>query len=232
MKRIVMALSGGMDSATLLGLLLEFGGEYEVHCCTFYYGSKHGKWENRAAEELLDFYLNRNHPVFAYPIDLSGVMQNFKSDLLLTGGEIPEGHYENENMRKTVVPGRNMIFISILAGLAESVGAEQIALGVHAGDHHIYPDCRKEFIKAVDSAVYLSSDRKVEVIAPLIDDTKTTILKKGMHCSPPVPYALTRTCYKNQAISCGKCGSCNERREAFDNIGMIDPVPYATDKEV
>ena len=84
----------------------------------------------------------------------------------------------------------------------------------------------------MDSAVYLSSDRKVEVIAPLIDDTKTTILKKGMRCSPPVPYTLTRTCYKDQAVSCGRCGSCRERREAFDNIGMVDPVPYATDKEV
>ena len=223
MKKTVMALSGGMDSATLLGMLLEQGGE--VHCCTFYYGSKHGKWENRAAEDLIDFYqYKRKFPVFGHVIDLSGAMKDFQSDLLLSGGEIPEGHYEDASMQQTVVPGRNMIFAAIIAGLAESVGAGQIALGVHSGDHHIYPDCRKEFIKALDSAVYLSSDRKVEVIAPLIDMNKTSILCDGLRLK--VPYQLTRTCYKDQELSCGRCGSCIERLEAFAEIGMNDPIWY------
>lgn len=223
--QIVMGLSGGMDSATLLGLLLEQG--HTVHCCIFYYGSKHNKWENRAAEEIIDFYqLNKQKPVFGHPMDISKVMEGFQSNLLLSGAEIPEGHYASENMKKTVVPGRNLIMASIMAGLAESIGAGKVALGVHSGDHFIYPDCRTEFVKALDTTVFLSSDRKVEVIAPLADDDKYSILQKGYSLDPEVPYHLTRTCYKDQAVSCGKCGSCNERLEAFQKLGMKDPIEY------
>lgn len=221
-KKIVIGLSGGMDSTTLLGLLLEQG--YEVHCCLFSYGSKHNKWERIAAESVIAYYQNKSQPVHSYEMELSGAMWAFKSNLLKTGGKIPEGHYEAESMRQTVVPGRNLIMAAVMAGLAESVGAKFIALGVHQGDHHIYPDCRKEFIKALDSTIYLSSDRKVEVIAPLLQDDKTSILKKGMPIM--VPYELTRTCYKDQPISCGKCGSCRERLEAFDNLNIPDPIQY------
>lgn len=222
MKKVVMGLSGGMDSATLLGILLEQG--RTVHCCIFSYGSKHNKWENIAAKNIVDFYQSRAQPVVGYLMDISKIMENFQSNLLLSGGEIPEGHYENENMRKTVVPGRNLIFLSIMAGLAESIGAERVAYGAHSGDHHIYPDCRPEFVKAVDTTIYLSSDHKVEVIAPLIDDDKYTILKKGYALNPPIPYHLTRTCYKDQPVSCGRCGACTERREAFEKLGKKDPV--------
>jgi 7-cyano-7-deazaguanine synthase len=221
-KKIVIGLSGGMDSVTLLGLLLQQG--YEVHCCLFQYGSKHNKWERMAAEEVIQYYQNLKQPVFSYEMDLAGAMWAFKSNLLKTGGEIPEGHYEAESMRQTVVPGRNMIMAAVMAGLAESIGASAVALGVHQGDHHIYPDCRKEFIKAIDTAVYLSSNRQVEVWAPLLNDTKTSILKRGMPIG--VPYELTRTCYKDQPRSCKKCGSCRERLEAFDNIGYPDPILY------
>ncbi|HMB65389.1 MAG TPA: 7-cyano-7-deazaguanine synthase QueC [Patescibacteria group bacterium] len=223
-NKAVMGLSGGMDSATLLGLLVGQG--YEVHCCVFYYGSKHNKYENRAAENLIDWYQNKDFPVLGYPIDISKVMEDFSSNLLLSGGEIPEGHYEAENMRKTVVPGRNLIFASIMSGLAESLGAQVVALGIHQGDHHIYPDCRTEFAKALDTTVYLSSDRQVEVTAPLITDNKKSILEKGFSLTPAVPYHLTRTCYKDQPISCGKCGSCQERLEAFRELEMKDPIEY------
>ena len=222
--KIIMGLSGGVDSASLLGLLLDQG--HSVHCCIFSYGSKHNKWENGAAKTILAFYQTQDFLVSSEIIDITNLMQNFKSDLLLSGGEIPEGHYESENMYRTVVPGRNTIFISIMTGLAESIGAEQIALGTHSGDHHIYPDCRKEYVKAIDSAIYLASGKKVEVIAPLIDDNKTTIIKKGLSLIPPIPYHLTRTCYKDQPLACGKCGSCNERLEAFANIGKTDPIQY------
>ena len=224
MQKVVIGLSGGMDSTTLLGLMLEQG--FEVHCCTFYYGSKHGKWENRAAEEVIDFYQLKGFPVFGHPIDLSKAFVDFSSDLLLSGGEIPEGHYESESMKATVVPGRNLIFASIMAGLAESIGADFVGLGVHSGDHHIYPDCRPEFIKALDVTIYLSSDRKVEVLTPFINENKTSILKIGYDLHITIPYHLTRTCYKDQPLSCSKCGSCRERLEAFSNLGIKDPIEY------
>ena len=224
MKAITIGLSGGMDSATLLGSLLEKG--EEVHCCVFNYGSKHNKWENQAAEAIIAFYKAEGFPVIAHLIDISKVMEEFKSNLLLAQGEIPEGHYREESMRLTVVPGRNLIFAAVMAGLAESVGSGKVALGVHSGDHHIYPDCRKEFVKALDAAVFLSSDKQVEISAPFSEMDKTSILELGFSFDPPVPYHLTRTCYKDQPASCGKCGSCNERLEAFGQIGRKDPVCY------
>jgi 7-cyano-7-deazaguanine synthase len=225
-EKVVMGLSGGMDSATLLGILVSQG--YAVHCCSFYYGSKHNKYELEAANNLVKFYQDHQRNVVHHKIDLSVAFSEFKSNLLLTGGEIPEGHYEAESMKATVVPGRNMIFAAIMAGLAESIGAVAIALGVHQGDHHIYPDCRKEFIKALDLAVYLSSDRKIEVITPLLEMNKISLLRRGLHVQipAPIPYHLTRTCYKDQELSCGKCGSCQERLEAFELNGIKDPIKY------
>jgi 7-cyano-7-deazaguanine synthase len=224
MKKIVIGLSGGMDSTTLLGMLLNE--EYEVHCCNFQYGSKHNKWEAIAVEKIIEYYKELGFHLIKHTIDVRAAFKDFESDLLLSGGEIPEGHYNDENMKNTVVPGRNMIFTSIMAGLAESIGAEGVALGVHQGDHHIYPDCRREFIKALDSAVYLSSDKKIEIFTPLLDEDKTSILKIGYDLRFYVPYHLTRTCYKNQEDSCGKCGSCQERLEAFRNIKIADPIRY------
>lgn len=224
MKKVVIGLSGGMDSATLLGMLLEQGAE--VHCCTFYYGSKHNKWENRAAENIIDFYQGLNYPIIGHVINLEEAFGEFNSNLLLSGSAIPEGNYNDENMKKTVVPNRNMILISVMVGLAESIGAETVALGVHSGDHHIYPDCRQEFIFALNAAVYLATDRKVKIETPLIYLDKTSILRKGYNLHTQVPYQLTRTCYKDQPVSCGKCGSCRERLEAFDNIKLKDPIKY------
>ena len=222
----VIGLSGGMDSATLLGYLLEQESE-QVHCCSFHYGSKHGQWELEAARNVVLFYQSNNFPVQHHQIDISGAFNDFKSNLLLSGEEIPEGHYKNENMSKTVVPGRNLILASIMAGLAESVGAGIVALGVHSGDHHIYPDCRPSFITALDKTIRASSDRKVIVQAPFLNLDKTKILEIGFDkVSPSVPYHLTRTCYKNQAPSCGRCGSCRERLEAFQNIEMKDYIEY------
>lgn len=221
-KKIIIGLSGGMDSTTLLGLLLQQG--YEAHCCQFQYGSKHNRWERLASERVIQHYQRLGFPVYTYQISLVDSFRSFQSNLLKTGGAIPEGHYEAESMKQTVVPGRNLIMSSVMAGLAESIGAEAIALGVHQGDHHIYPDCRAEFIKVLDAAIYLSSDRKVSVLAPLLNDNKTSIITKGTLID--VPYSLTRTCYKDQEMSCGRCGSCQERLEAFKNLNMIDPIPY------
>ena len=119
-----------------------------------------------------------------------------------------------------------MIMSSIMAGVAENIGASSIALGVHAGDHAIYPDCRPEFTKALSLAIYLSSDTKVSVETPFEFLRKKDILELGYSFNPLVPYYLTRTCYTDQKISCGKCGSCQERIEAFKSLKIKDPIPY------
>lgn len=218
-----MGLSGGMDSSTLLAHLLCQG--YDVHCCVFTYGSKHNKYENKAAADIIRHFKQKGNPVTEHYFDLTPLMVDFKSDLLKTGGSIPEGHYNDESMKRTVVPGRNLIFASIMAGLAESLGAEKIALGVHAGDHHIYPDCRLEFIKSLDTTVYLSSGM-VEVITPFQKLDKAGILMQGYSDYQNFPYQLTRTCYKDQELACGKCGSCQERLEAFAKLNITDPASY------
>jgi 7-cyano-7-deazaguanine synthase len=218
--KILISLSGGMDSATLLGHLLD-DIQDEVKAVSFIYGSKHNRFEMEAADQIAKFY-NIDH----YFLDLTAIFNEIKSNLMLGQGEIPEGHYNDSTMSKTVVPGRNHIFASILAGIAESIGFNRVALGVHAGDHAIYPDCRKNFIECLNRSILLQSENKVSVIAPFIDMTKADILDIGHQCRTPVPYHLTRTCYKFQSKACGKCGSCVERLEAWEKIGKKDPVEY------
>jgi len=217
---VVMGLSGGMDSATVLGYYVNKG--YKVFPLFFHYGSKHNVHEIKSAIKLTEYYLTE--PIKIVSLDFIGKL--FKSNLLDGQGEIPEGYYTDENMSLTVVPGRNSIFISIMAGYAESVGANIVAVGTHMGDHDIYPDCRKEFIIAMDNAICLSSDQKVYIETPVQELDKTGILKMGYSFDKPVPYEFTRTCYKDQILSCGKCGSCTERLEAFKNIGKEDPIKY------
>lgn len=214
---VVMSLSGGMDSTTVLGYYLDKG--YEVHCVHFQYGSKHNEFELKAVTDVAAYY---SAPLQI--IDMHEAFSNMASNLMLNGGDIPEGHYAGENMRKTVIPGRNTIFAAVLSGIAESKGAKIVALGTHQGDHHIYPDCRTEYHKALDTLIYLASDRKVEVQAPFQQIDKSGILKIGMPIG--VPYHLTRTCYKAQPVSCGVCGSCAERLTAFDDLGVADPIEY------
>ena len=216
-RKVIMALSGGMDSSTMLAYLLDLG--YECKCYNFIYGSKHNKYEMQAAQKIAEYY-NVEYNL----IDMTTVFEGMKSNLLLSGGEIPEGHYTDKTMSKTVVPGRNSIFACTLMGIAESIGYGKIALGVHQGDHEIYADCRQEYIKALDTMVYLASDRKVEVITPFIDTDKIGICGIGLNLK--VPYEYTRTCYKDQAWSCGRCGSCFERLEAFEENGAVDPIEY------
>ena len=222
MKKAVIGLSGGMDSATLLGLLLEQG--YSVTCCSFQYGSKHMIYESVAAKNIVQYYKDKGFNVDFRTFDLELVFLGFDSALLQHGDEIPEGHYKAESMKATVVPGRNLIFASIMAGLAESLNAEVVCLGVHAGDHFIYPDCRPSFMSNLAKTVLASSDGAVNVLTPLLNDTKASILVRGNKIA--VPYHLTRTCYKDQELSCGKCGSCVERLEAFSELGIKDPIKY------
>lgn len=216
-KTIVLALSGGMDSATLLGELLHQ--KARVHPVIFRYGSKHNPWENSAAVRIATHY-----QLIPEIINLTDAFRSFKSNLLTSGGEIPEGHYAAESMRKTVVPGRNTIFIAFMLGYAQSIGASGIGLGVHAGDHHIYPDCRAAYIQAAQKLVSLASEERIDILAPYLYMDKADILSRGVPIG--VPYHLTRTCYKAQSKSCGRCGSCTERLEAFHKIGHQDPIEY------
>ncbi len=218
MKKIVLSLSGGLDSTTLLAFLLDLG--YEVFPFQFIYGSKHNQQEQLAVERIQKHY-SINVPV----LDLSNVFSQISSNLLNSGGAVPEGHYNHESMRLTVVPGRNSIFISILTGIAESIEAECVAIGVHQGDHHIYPDCRAKYIDAMGIAMLKASDGKVHLIAPFLFLDKSQIVSKGIDLK--VPYDITRTCYTNNVLACGKCGSCTERLEAFQINNIVDPLPYA-----
>ena len=220
--KIVLSLSGGMDSATALGYYLAEG--HDIIPVNFMYGSKHNTFEKLCAIRLCVYYGINMFP----SINLRFIEDMFSSDLLKSGEDIPEGHYEDKNMKSTVVPGRNLIFASILAGYAESIGADAIALGVHAGDHAIYPDCRPEFVDSLIETINKSSDSKISVFAPFLNLDKTEILKIGYSLPGEfkIPYELTRTCYCDQETSCGKCGSCIERLEAFKNIGKTDPIEY------
>lgn len=217
MSKIIVSLSGGMDSATLLASAKSK--HHEVHGVGFRYGSKHNSYENEAALALAQYY---DIPYRLF--DLSGLMAGFRSNLMQDGGEIPEGHYEDESMKLTVVPARNMIFASVLTGVAWSEGATEVWLGIHAGDHAIYPDCRPQWFEAMRSAVELGSDHRVTLKAPFLYVDKAEILHQGLKLG--VPYGLTRTCYAAQATACGRCGSCNERLASFKANGVEDPLDY------
>jgi 7-cyano-7-deazaguanine synthase len=211
-----------MDSATLVGYSIS--NEYKVQCVNFKYGSKHNKYEIECAKKINNYY---NLPTLI-EIDLTAAFNNIESNLLLSGGDIPEGHYNDENMKLTVVPGRNTIFASFLYGIAESIGYTHIGLGVHKGDHHIYLDCRDIYIDSLNNTIQLASDNKVSIFAPFLQFDKYSILSLGT--KHKVPYHLTRTCYKDQKNSCGSCGSCVERLEAFTKMGIKDPIIYETQK--
>ena len=223
MGKAILSLSGGMDSTTVLTWLLRHN--YQVYPVQFQYGSKHNRYEAKAVKDVMAHYCD--HPFLhdLVTIDLSGAFHDFKSNLLKSGGDIPDGHYEDKTMERTVIPGRNIIFLSVLAGYAWSIGAGHIALGIHQGDHAVYADCRKEFFKAIDTAIYLGTDRRVDILAPFVGTDKGGIANYGLDNG--TPYRLTRTCYKDQERACAKCGACCERAHAFGFNRVRDPIEYA-----
>lgn len=219
MKRKVVALvSGGMDSVAAL---------YEAHrtcevvgALSFDYGSKH----NHKEIPFAAFHCQRlgiPHRI----IQLDFVGQLFKSDLLKSGGTIPDGHYEEQTMKQTVVPFRNGIMLAIAGGFAESIEAQALVIAAHAGDHAIYPDCREDFMKAMGDAIRLGTYAQVEILRPFIRATKAEIARRGHELG--VDFSKTWSCYKGAAIHCGSCGTCVERREAFMQAGIPDPTLYA-----
>ncbi len=215
--KVCVLLSGGMDSVTAL---YHAAREHDVvSALSFDYGSKHNASEIPCAQWHAA-QLGVPHTVIALPF----VNDHFASDLLQSGGEIPDGHYAEENMKRTVVPFRNGIMLSIAAGFAESRGAEGLVIAAHSGDHAIYPDCREPFMQAMSDAIRLGTYVEVQVLRPYINTDKTGIARRGAELG--VDFARTWSCYKGGPIHCGTCGTCVERREAFLLAGICDPTPY------
>lgn len=216
MKAIVL-LSGGMDSVTALHWARR---EHEVvGAVSFDYGAKH----NHREIPLAAWHCGQSgirHDV----IELDFMNRLFASDLLKSGGEVPEGHYTDENMKRTVVPFRNGIMLAVACGIAESREAEALVIAAHAGDHAIYPDCRESFMQSMSSAIREGTYAKVELLRPFINLDKTGIAKLG--ASLGVDYGKTWSCYKGAEVHCGKCGTCVERMEAFELAGISDPTVY------
>jgi 7-cyano-7-deazaguanine synthase len=216
---VVVLCSGGMDSVTAL-----YWAQREhrvVAAASFDYGAKHNPREIPFAVEHA-----RNLGVRHEAIALGFVDRLFASDLLLSGGEIPDGHYEAENMKRTVVPFRNAIMLSIACGFAESVGAEGLVIAAHGGDHAIYPDCREEFMRAMADAMRLGTYAHVELLRPFVTWNKGRIAAEGARLG--VDFARTWSCYKGGARHCGTCGTCVERREAFAQAALMDPTDYVS----
>jgi len=215
--KVVVLCSGGMDSVTALYWARR---EHDVVAeVSFDYGSKHNARELPCAAEHAA-KLGLRHEVIA----LDFVNRLFASDLLKSGGEVPEGHYEAANMKQTVVPFRNGIMLSIAGGLAESIGAEGLVIAAHGGDHAIYPDCREEFMRAMGEAMALGTYAGVRLLRPFIAISKAQIAAEGTRLG--VDFARTWSCYKGGAVHCGTCGTCVERREAFALAGLRDPTVY------
>lgn len=181
---------------------------------TFDYGSRHNAREIECAR-INCRRLGIEHIVI--PLDFMG--QYFKSSLLIGGDDIPEGRYDDDNMKSTVVPFRNGIMLSIAAGLAESRGLRKVMLANHSGDHSIYPDCRPGFVDAMSKAIKEGTYEGIVIDAPYTDITKSDIARIGKRIG--VDYNLTYSCYNGGEHHCGKCGTCVERMEALRDAGII-----------
>ena len=241
MSRVVMALSGGMDSTALLLRMLARGDE--VTCISYDYGQKHVIELDRASANV-DYLHSKGYKVEHIVADLSSAMSLFDSTLTDSERSVPEGHYEEEQMKQTVVPNRNAIFSSILYGYALSVSAKEnvdvsVTLGVHSGDHAIYPDCRPEFYDALMCAFETGNwgSERVTINLPYVDGDKESILRDAIiSCDSlgldfDTVFSNTNTSYSPDELgrSSGKTGADVERILAFHAIGRKDPVEYVED---
>lgn len=204
-----------MDSTTLL-----YDRQADIALAvTFDYGSNHNAREIACAK----LHCQRlGIPHLVIPLAFMG--QYFKSSLLEGADAIPEGNYDEENMKSTVVPFRNGVMLSVACGLAESRGLRHVLMANHSGDHTIYPDCRPEFVKAMGAAMQAGTFDGVDIVAPYTNISKTDIARIGARLG--IDYAETWSCYKGGEHHCGKCGTCRERIEALHDAGIEDTTVY------
>lgn len=215
MKDALIVLSGGMDSVTMLH---EYRDSIDL-AVSFNYGSNHNKREIACARRQC-----QNLGIELIEIDLSFIGEYFHSSLLEGADAVPDGDYDFDNMKSTVVPFRNGIMLAAAAGLAESHGLKAVMIANHAGDHAIYPDCRETFVKAMASAIAAGTYESIELRAPYTLLSKVDIARRGKQLG--VDYSLTYSCYKGGENHCGRCGTCIERRQALAEAGIDDPTIY------
>lgn len=215
-EKVVVVYSGGMDSFTLLNKVQKQG--LEVYALSFNYGQRHVK-ELHVAESVCQ-ELGVHYKV----VDISAINGLIGGSSLTSNIDIPEGHYEEESMKSTVVPNRNMILLSLAVGYAVSLESNKVFYGAHSGDHAIYPDCRPEFVERMNDVCKIANYEEVEIVTPYLDQSKIEILADGIAMN--LDYRNTWTCYNGREKSCGKCGACQERLEAFERNGVVDPLEY------
>ena len=215
----IVLLSGGLDSSVLAYWLARAG--LVIKALTIDYGQRHSKEQNAAKE--MAAALGIEHRV----LSLGALRPILGDDSSLLNQDIgvPEGHYEDDSMKSTVVPNRNMILLSIAAAWSIASRLDGVAYAAHAGDHAIYPDCRPAFADAMNEAIKLCDYTSQELVRPFVSITKADIAKLG--ASLGVPFEKTWSCYNGRDIHCGKCGTCVERIEAFQLANVPDPTRYA-----
>lgn len=216
MKAVVL-FSGGLDSTVLTYHLLRENAELKL--LSIDYGQRHQR--ELSASTQIALSLGLPHTILKLPM-----LAELLGGSALTDPSIPlpEGHYAEESMKATVVPNRNMILLSLAAGHAISLQFNTVAYAAHAGDHTIYPDCRPEFADALDRTLKLADWSEITLHRPFVKWSKEDLVRRGKELA--VPFEKTWSCYAGGELHCGKCGTCVERKEAFELVGLLDPTEY------
>ncbi|XKE43851.1 7-cyano-7-deazaguanine synthase QueC [Halomonas organivorans] len=218
----VVIYSGGMDSYTVLHRALREG--REVHALSFDYGQRHARELEVARRVCRE--LGVPHQV----VDITAIHGLIDASALTdTSRELPDADYAEDNLQDTVVPNRNMVLLSLAIAKAVNIGADRVDYGAHGGDHVLYPDCRPAFVEAMNAVAAIANFAPVEIHAPYLRAGKAEILADGLAMG--LDYARTWTCYRGEALACGRCGSCRERLAAFAANGARDPLDYADGNE-
>ena len=216
--KAVLLHSGGLDSTVLLYHLRASG--HDAKCLSVDYGQRHRR-ELWAARDICES-CGVEHQV----ADLSGIRQFLAGSALTDSIDVPDGHYTDESMKVTVVPNRNMLMLAVATAWAVSLKYDAVAYAAHHGDHAIYPDCRPEFVCAMGAVIERCDWHNLRLECPFVDKSKGDVVRLGAELG--VPFDKTWSCYKGEAQHCGKCGTCVERKEAFELAGVADPTIYAS----